>query len=160
MRWLFLVHRYLGIAVGALMVMWCLSGVVMMYVSYPALDENSRLKGVAPIVWSGCCKISEQMLADTAPVIEFQIEMLAGRPALYLRGTRGSHLIDLMTGSVIDRVSSDQAATVAMEYVDNTFPTPSWQLDLIDYDQWTVSGSFDADRPLYRVRLNDAMRTE
>ena len=28
-RWLFLLHRYLGIAVSLLMAMWCVSGVVM-----------------------------------------------------------------------------------------------------------------------------------
>src|SRR5271155_4934332 len=45
-RALFLLHRYLGIAVGALMVTWCVSGVVMMYVSYPALEEGTRLKAL------------------------------------------------------------------------------------------------------------------
>ena len=48
-RLLFLLHRYLGIAVGALMAVWCLSGVVMMYVTYPSLDENTRLQHLAPI---------------------------------------------------------------------------------------------------------------
>jgi hypothetical protein len=30
----------------------------------------------------------------------------------------------------------------------------------IDYDQWTVSGEFDRDRPLDRIALNDAAGTE
>lgn len=30
----------------------------------------------------------------------------------------------------------------------------------VAYDQWTVSGDYDSDRPLYRVALNDAARTE
>src|SRR5215470_10437866 len=30
----------------------------------------------------------------------------------------------------------------------------------IDYDQWTVAGEFDSDRPLYRVALNDDAGTE
>ena len=30
----------------------------------------------------------------------------------------------------------------------------------IDYDQWTVAGEFDSDRPLYRVALNDDAATE
>ena len=41
--WLLLLNRYLGIALGALMVIWCLSGVVMMYVSYPALSRDARV---------------------------------------------------------------------------------------------------------------------
>jgi hypothetical protein len=31
---------------------------------------------------------------------------------------------------------------------------------LIDYDQWTVAGEFDPDRPLYRVALKDDAGTE
>src|SRR5262245_53613624 len=32
--------------------------------------------------------------------------------------------------------------------------------ELIDYDQWTVAGDFDNDRPLFRHRLNDNAGTE
>ena len=31
---------------------------------------------------------------------------------------------------------------------------------LIDYDQWTVAGEFDSDRPLYRITVNDDAGTE
>jgi hypothetical protein len=31
---------------------------------------------------------------------------------------------------------------------------------LIEYDQWTVAGEFDSDRPLYRVAVNDDAGTE
>src|SRR3974390_2383300 len=79
LRFLLLLHRYLGVAVGALMVMWCLSGVVMMYVSYPALAEGDRLRHLQPIAWDGCCTIANALLANAG---EFQVEMLAGRPVL------------------------------------------------------------------------------
>ena len=62
MSWLVLLHRYLGMAVGALMLMWCLSGVVMMYVSYPELDANLRLKNLERFSWDGCCKIPDALL--------------------------------------------------------------------------------------------------
>ena len=74
MRLLFLTHRYLGISVGALMVMWCLSGVVLMYHSYPALDEVRRLRTLAPIIWDGCYKISDEVLADGDSVEGWQLE--------------------------------------------------------------------------------------
>src|ERR1700691_3184401 len=98
-RWLLLLHRYLGIAVGALMAMWCLSGVVMMYVSYPALQESTRLKHLAPISWSGCCALSDALPSEGPPVCELRIEMLGGRPVLYRRGAGSStQLTDLTTG--------------------------------------------------------------
>jgi hypothetical protein len=33
-------------------------------------------------------------------------------------------------------------------------------IEIIDYDQWTVAGSFDRDRPLKRIVLNDAAGTQ
>ena len=33
-------------------------------------------------------------------------------------------------------------------------------IDRIDYDQWTVAGDYNADRPLDRIALNDAAGTE
>ena len=34
-RWVLLTHRWLGILVGLIVLLWCLSGVIMMYVRYP-----------------------------------------------------------------------------------------------------------------------------
>ena len=164
-RALFLLHRYLGIAVGALMAMWCISGVIMMYVGYPSLDDGTRLRHLGPIEWRNCCKISDEALREAEglsgsdPIGEFRIESLAGRAVLYIRTRRQSRLIDLGTGSILDRVSPEQAAAVAHAYArDSQSPAPRL-LETIDYDQWTVSG-FHAERPLYRFSLGDERETE
>jgi uncharacterized iron-regulated membrane protein len=160
-RLLFVLHRYLGIAVGALMAMWCLSGVVMMYVSYPGLQESTRLAHLAPISWSGCCAIADALPSDAAPVRQLSIEMLAGRPVLYRRGAGSSpQLTDLISGAPIGSISAAQAAHVAEAYVDPPHTSTPRLLGLIDYDQWTVAGDFDADRPLYHFGLGDALGTE
>jgi PepSY-associated TM region len=159
MRWLLLLHRYLGIAVGALMVTWCVSGMVMMYVSYPALDASLRLKNLAPLEWRGCCQIPDALLADSSRIENAEIEMLAGRPVLTLRVGSNFHLIDLTTGAVIDHVSAAQAAMVATTFVKGTVSAPP-RSTLIAHDQWTVSAEFDADRPLYKFALSDQFGTE
>jgi hypothetical protein len=159
MSWLFLLHRYLGIAVGALMVMWCVSGVVMMYVSYPALDESVRLKNLTPIDWSGCCRLPDGLVAGSSPIGNARIEMLARRPALLVGDRTRTRLIDGITGDAIDRVSPEQAAAVAEVFAAGT-STAAPSFALIDHDQWTVSGDFDADRPLYRFHLGDKARTD
>jgi hypothetical protein len=43
-RTLVITHRYLGVATGALMVMWSLSGIVMMYVGFPRVTEVERTR--------------------------------------------------------------------------------------------------------------------
>jgi uncharacterized iron-regulated membrane protein len=161
-RLLFLCHRYLGIAVGALMLMWCLSGIVMMYVSYPALDESSRLKHLAAIDWSGCCALGDQIRSEFPSVHAFGVEMLNGAPVLYLRGAKTPRrVIDLISGGSMSRISEQQATQVARTYVGGSLPAAAPALrGLIDYDQWTVSGRFNADRPLYHFSLNDGSRTE
>jgi hypothetical protein len=159
LRLLLLAHRYLGIAVGLLMVMWCLSGVVMMYHSYPALGESARLKNLAPLEWRGCCKISEALLPKTTPAGHAAIEMLAGRPVLYLGPGSHPRPIDLLTGSSIDGISVGQAATVARSFAAHARGAPRL-LGLIGGDQWTVAGDFNSDRPLFHFALDDVLGTE
>jgi uncharacterized iron-regulated membrane protein len=154
-RLILLLHRYLGIAVGALMVMWCLSGVVMMYVGYPALSESVRLEHLQPIVWRECCKIAEELRAGLPPG-RMRIEMLGGRPVLF--PGEDSRPIDLTTGSWIEGISADQAAEVANGFAPNNSPAPRL-LGLVERDQWTVSGEFNSERPLYHF-LTDAAGTE
>jgi hypothetical protein len=159
-RLLFLTHRYLGIGVGTLMVMWCLSGVVMMYHSYPELDETQRVRNLAPIIWDGCCKISDEELADDDSVEGLQLEMLAGTPVLQLRSRHTSRMIDLHTGLAIKGVSTEQATQVVAAYANASSPIAPERIGLIDYDQWTVSGGFDSDRPLYHFGLGDGIGTQ
>ncbi len=154
-RLILLSHRYLGIGVGALMVLWCLSGVVMMYVSYPALAENVRLKALPPIAWEGCCKIGDSA-PDALLAAGSQIEMLAGRPVLL---GRNSHPMDLRTGAFLAGITAGQAAEVAAGFAAGRPPAPHL-LGLIDSDQWTVSGDFNLQRPLYRFGLNDEAGSE
>jgi hypothetical protein len=156
-RWILLLHRYLGIAVGLLMLMWCLSGIVMMYVSYPALAEGVRLAHLKPIAWNACCKTAGPQRADIAAK-RIWIEMLGGRPVLF--SGADSPPIDLSTGSLIEGISADQAADVAKSFAANDSPAPPRLLGLIDRDQWTVSGEFNAARPLYHFGLADEAGTE
>lgn len=149
-RLLLVLHRYLGIGLGLLMSMWCLSGLVMIYVSYPALDPAVRLAHLAPIDWRGCCRISPAILGNTDPVSHFRLEMLDGHAVLDWGTGRGSDgLIDLTTGMGIDGVSATQAASVAARY------GPAVLLGMLDFDQWTLEGISPEDRPLYHFELRD-----
>ncbi len=111
MRAVLLIHRYLGIAVGVLMVSWCLSGFVMMYASYPTLTEAQRLAALPRLDWSFCPGAPRALPSD--PAHRFCIEMLAHRPVLREERAARSPLRDLCTGDPLPRVSTDQASSVA-----------------------------------------------
>lgn len=138
---LILAHRYLGIAVGLLMALWCLSGMVMMYVPYPQLTEDERVQHLQPIDWRQCCA------APSGPVPGFQIEMVGAQAVLRV----GNQVTDLATGASVESVSQDVAAR---------WGSAPQLLERITYDQWTVQVSHGPDRPLLHFALNDARGTE
>ena len=72
-------HRWVGIILGIVMLMWCLSGVVMIYVAYPSLAEDRRLAALPPLV---SAPVPAPALADADPVERFEVEMQGGRPVV------------------------------------------------------------------------------
>ena len=78
-------HRYLGVAVGLLMLVWFASGIVMMYVPYPELTDRDRLASLAPIPWEACCLLYSQKFADDDPIRAVQIQTVADEPVLRIR---------------------------------------------------------------------------
>ncbi|MEJ1964842.1 MAG: peptidase [Gammaproteobacteria bacterium] len=167
-RTVVLVHRYVGIALGLLMAMWCLSGVVMMYVPYPQLTDEQRIAGLQSIDWKGCCQLGESAtsapaagpISDNTSVSSFQLEMLGDRPVLRaaLVGS-GRRVIDLRTGAMIESVS-DEDALLAAELVAKSMGVvgPPRALGLITRDQWTV-GFGRGERPLHEFAFDDPART-
>jgi uncharacterized iron-regulated membrane protein len=163
MRALLLGHRYLGMTTGALMVMWCLSGIVMMYVPYPSLSEERRARGLAPISGLGYVALGREAAPDE-PLADFRIEMLADRPVLR---TRAARPLDLSTGTAVEGVGVDEAREVASVFATRcvdalhaSAPSRPHLIDVVRDDAWTVSRVSAAERPLYRFALDDGAGTE
>jgi hypothetical protein len=147
-------HRYLGVALGALMLIWCLSGMVMLFVAYPSVGQDERAAHLPRIDWSHCCVIDGAAAPD-ARVASAAIEQLAGAPVLRLRLEGGpSRTIDLTNGHPVAGLSRDQALAVAQTWGDPAAMTP------VTRDQWTVSGEFNRARPFWRIRLADGAATD
>jgi hypothetical protein len=66
--------------------------------------------------------------------------------------------VDLQTGVPLGALTAADSVKVALAYADRGRAVPD--AELIVRDQWTVAGSFDRNRPLYRVSLNDASGTQ
>ena len=65
-RWLYLVHRWLGIPLCLVMALWFFSGMVMLYVGYPKLSDEERLQGLAALSADGCCVPLAQALLSAS----------------------------------------------------------------------------------------------
>ena len=164
-RWLLVLHRYLGVAVGLLMLVWCLSGAVMMFVRYPELTETQRVAGLPLIRWEHCCRFADRSpLAEGQPVSAAVVEDLAGTPIVRVQTSDGAdHVLDLSTGAAMGRSDAGQALRVAEAFRQRTTSSilgKSPTLQVVDRDQWTVSGDFKPERPLYKVSLGDPADSE
>src|SRR5450432_2663014 len=111
LRTVLLAHRYLGITLGVLMLTWCLSGIVLMYVPYPTLSQSLRLSGLTPIDWGACCRFPEGDFLSRRRG-EFQLEMLGPDPVLRLfpdEQNASTISVDLRDGHAFADVTEQQA---------------------------------------------------
>lgn len=153
-RLVFLAHRYLGIGLGLIVLIWCLSGVVMMYVQYPALTLEDEVRTLDTLDFSHCCTLPTAV-ASGEPPSRVRIEMLDARPVLRLWRGFEREVWDLATGKRRGRLDGNDARGVAEQFARHAgieaFAAPS----LIVRDQWTVYGAYDPYRPLYKFVGSD-----
>ena len=153
-RWLALTHRYLGVALGGLMLVWCLSGMVMLFVPYPSVSADERAAALPRIDWSHCCAF-EAAAASDAPVRSAEVEQLAETPVLRLSLEGGERrTVELTSGHSIEHVDARTAQAVAAAWGRPVVAVP------VVRDQWTVSGEFNRARPFWRVRMADPAKTD
>src|SRR5437016_3658238 len=151
------VHRYLGIAVGALMLMWFVSGMVMVYVPYPEISPAQHLKSLTAIPLNACCTPGPVKLADDEPIASLQIETVAGQLVMRIRPDgRPPFFVELASGAPL-AIDAAKARAIALETAARLTEGPAAiaSSGLIDRDQWTVAEDYEFDRPLYRFAFND-----
>ncbi len=161
LRWLIAIHRYAGLVLALLMLMWCLTGMVMVYVPYPSLSPSARLTGLAPVSWRQCCIMPPYRPGAAAAA--FDVEMMAGIPVMHIRPADApgrSFLIDLGNGQAVAGIAPDTAMAVARDYAQGRGLSPFKPgLEQIGRDRWTIAGVAGRG-PLYRIALGDSAGTE
>src|SRR5215469_14842736 len=159
-RSLVILHRYLGIVVGLLMLTWFASGIVMMYVGFPRLTEQERVSGLSPIPWQACCRVADGLIPDDLRFYRVEVESLVGVPVLRLRRPPlPDAVIDLKQGVGVRRIDMADARAIALDTVTRAGSRATIaSAETIDEDQWTV-GRYRRDRPLHRLTFDDSERS-
>lgn len=152
-RCILLLHRYLGIGLGLIVLLWCTSGVIMMYVQYPTLDRTEQLAGLTPLGSNLTCCTSPAALEHGALALAaWRVE--SGPRHLWLRATLTDDMpvsFNLTDGELIERwqepALSNIGASFAATASGSAIAASAW----VDRDQWTVHGRFDIHRPLRKL---------
>lgn len=159
MRVILIIHRYLAVAVGLLMTLWCLSGFVMMYQSFPELSNEQRLNGLESLDLSACCSLGSFAPHDDTPLGGFRLEMLLGEPVLRTGG-RDAAIVKLATGEPLTPLTEANILTVARQFGSgNGISDTPRALGIVDIDQWTLQ-SARRNAPAWHIAYDDPAATE
>lgn len=155
LRWLYFLHRWLGVGACLFFAMWFFSGLVMMYVPYPAYAAAERLEHLPPIEWSKVHVGPQQALASAGAKTfpdALRLEMAGLDPVwrIAAAGTRAT--VSAIDGSKAGDVAEWRAYQIAQAYEPSAHPT---FIRLLERDQWTVAGGYDRARPMYLFDLHD-----
>ncbi len=158
-RWLFLIHRWFGIAACLFMLLWFVSGVVMMYVGYPKLTQSERLARLPAIDARKCC-ITVGQAARAFPVdarpSSIVLTSVAGRPQYQFGVGKKIVAVDASNGATVVDIGVTDALAAAHVFMPGVTPT---YLDRVDEDTWTHTRGLDVHRPLHRVQMDDPEHT-
>ncbi|MES2510505.1 MAG: PepSY-associated TM helix domain-containing protein [Pseudomonadota bacterium] len=164
-RALLFVHKWLGIMLTLLFLMWFVSGLVLYYVPFPSLTTSERLNGLPPLsLPAGCCLTAQDAgkragLAFT----EARLGMHLGLPVWRVlvpaaAKTAGDEAVqsgprwqalDAVTGELRQALSSAQAEALAQSFSGQGVQ----QSNVVEADQWSTAQSLNAHRPLLHMTM-------
>lgn len=162
-RYLYLIHRWLGVVMCLFIALWFATGVIMMYVEYPELTEEERLATQEPLAFSAITLDVSAAEARTQSLQAFsrvRLSQVLGRPAYQFFAADGRPTtVFADNGELLQGLSVEQALLAALHsgFTPST-SQPSYEA-LVDVDQWTVTSSLNPARPLHKVALNDEAGT-
>ncbi len=158
-KWLILTHRYLGIPLSFLFLMWFASGIAMIFArGMPSLTPELRLERMPPLNLDAV-KISLSDAAEKGQVLSAAsratLTSVMGRPAYIFNS--GGFVVFADNGAALQEVGVPEAMKIASEFA--RIPEAKLQYAglLNEPDQWTFEepGAF----PMHKVIVEDAARS-
>lgn len=159
MRFLVLIHRWMGIILCLFFSIWFLSGAVLIYHPFPSLSQDERLARSANVDYSKIL-ISPREAISAANISEpdrLRLIDLEGRPIFVIHSFDNTIItIGGDNGKKLSSFTNEAAGRIAERFSNK----PISHVDgPIEYDQWIVHQRFDAYRPFFRVHFKDVDNT-
>ena len=160
-KWLILSHRYLGLALGLLFVVWFASGIGMIYArGMPSLTEELRLERLEPLDLQSV-RVMPVEAAERAglgdSLVSVTLLMVMDRPAYRLAGG-GAATVFADTGELMPELGPVRAREVASRFLDVASERVRHERLLTRADQWTVAER--RQLPLHKLSIDDERGTQ
>ncbi|HZF28256.1 MAG TPA: PepSY domain-containing protein [Gammaproteobacteria bacterium] len=161
-RLLIVLHRYLGIPLSFLFVLWFVSGIAMIYVGgMPALSPQARLEHLAPIDFRAIRLTAAEAAGRAGGDGRGRATLLTvlDRPAYrFSAGPFGASTVFADTGETLDAVDQETTRTIAARFLDVPPAAVAFERAVEDVDQWTLV--LRRELPLYKFDVDDGRGTE
>lgn len=152
-RFLLNIHRVLGTLLGILFLMWFVSGIVMMYHSYPSASTRESLLRAERADTAGLSfEALQERLAGSGELLGLSLCRRAGTNWLEVETDRDGFLMDAADGRVVRRLSAGQLEQVAARW-SRTEATPVLRDTLHEIDVWLVGVQPFREFPVYHYDL-------
>lgn len=152
----FLVHRWTGVSMCVLMVLWFASGMVMLFAGYPKLTPWERLAGLPALPAQGCC-VDPAALPGVQDARKLVLTSVRGAPHYVLTDGRGAvTAFDARTGRREGAVGREGALEAARSFLPGARAS---YMGTVGEDRWTHSRALDVHRPLHVVEMGDGAAT-
>jgi uncharacterized iron-regulated membrane protein len=159
-RTVIFVHRYLGIPLSVLFILWFVTGIAMIYVGgMPTLSPQARLERLPPLdlaaVRQGPAEAAAQAASGFGRVT---LTTVLERPAYRFASPYGAATVFADTGEPLDEIDVDTARNVAAEFLSQPSSAIELERTLDSVDQWTLQMS--RDLPLHKFTVDDGAGSE
>lgn len=157
---LIFVHRWMGVCLCALFLLWFASGVAMMYWDYPEVSDAERFAHEGTLN-AFQIRLSPQeaysQLKIERPPGSVRVVLFDGRPVYRFRNGGVESVVYADTGETLRTCPPGLTLRIASAWTSQ--PAVSAKQDInTQEDQWTVSGQFRALRPLRKYSWPDGQQ--
>jgi PepSY-associated TM region len=156
-------HRWLGIGILAMVVVWTLSGVILMYYGHPQITTGERLLRLEALDFSTATVTPAQAAAKAGiKPYRVRLSMYAGRPVYRLsRVSIGNwSTVYADTGEVLGGMGREQALKWMKQFAPEYASTMTYDAYLESPDEFTRIPTLAGFLPLHRIAMNDSAGTE
>ena len=160
-------HRWLGIGITIMFLLWTLSGVVLMYYGHPQITTGERLLRLEPINLATATVTPAEAAAKVgikSPRAPYRVRlsMYSGRPVYHFaRVSIGNwSTVYADTGEVLPPMGADQAMSWMKQFVPEHASAMTYDAYLPSPDELTRIPTMAGFVPLHRIAMNDAAGTE
>jgi len=156
-------HRWLGIGITIMFLLWTFSGVILMYYGHPQLTMGERLLRLEPIDFSTATLTPAEAAARAhMRPSRVRLSMYNGRPVYHFaRNSIGNWTaVYADTGEVLPPIGQQQALQWIQKFAPESASSATYDAYLKSPDELTRIPTLAGFVPLHRIALNDAAGTE